>query len=236
MIRTLRALPFLATVTLSLMTSSTSFAFETSVCDPSTDPDDCQCPSNLGHHDGCQALQVRDIGTLVWSDDPEELHDALGIQSTYNSKLDVWEVEVDVSDLNTIGLLMTHSNGGHWETTEELKAYIKDLLGIPQSAQYPTTLPPMILSQTGGYAKYNPLEHSFANLTYNHIVLDAISDDDGFIFLDGQQVPLLNGIYTEPSFCGGGQRQRPGRHLLGDPVHGHVQRDSQPPDGVRPLQ
>ena len=198
-----------------LLASTSAFAYDFEVCDPNEDPDACQCPTNTGNHDTCDVISVSDIGDLVGSDDPSELRDELGITSTYNSTEGVWEVDIDVSTLNDIGLLVGHSNEGQWQDIHEMHDYLKELLDIPSSEEFDTLFPPVSLVQRGGYAKYDPTDHEFASRTYNNLIYDVVSDKDGNVFFDGEPAEALNGLFFNPIDCSGdfasgtsGERQR----------------------------
>ena len=166
---------------------------ETEYCDTSSS--DCDCPSMPSGHSSCDSI---DPANLVSPDSPGALNSAANIQTTYDSKADVYYVEVDTSGFNAGGILPVHSNNGHWNSVLHLHEYLEVLLGTTIDsaalANNNQLWPNMVVSQRGTIAKIDLSTGKWSTYNHNNLVLDAISDNYGDITIGDETTNAMSSI------------------------------------------
>jgi hypothetical protein len=100
-------------------------------CDPSTDPDQCDCPGG-SVYDTCTQVSVSNLDEVS---DAQDLRNAANISSSWNSNLNAWDVTIDAEALAAPGVLKMDQYDGTWSSYAELYDFIGDLIGQSLSPQ-----------------------------------------------------------------------------------------------------
>jgi hypothetical protein len=155
-----------------------------SSCNPSSDPDQCQCPSSSSLPTGTRCTYAS-VSSLEGFDDPSSVNTSSFITTTFDSGTDRWTVKVDLRNFNGGGLVP--QSDGTWGDVTELQDFIEDLTGVPaDSAQ--ERLFNFDYVQLG-YS--TPVTSSQGAATgFNHFLLDLISDAQGDIIVDSTTYSL----------------------------------------------
>lgn len=176
----LRHIPIVGLVLVCLLIGANSFALDPIVCDPTTDAE-CVCPSG-------SVCATSSVKNLTSPDDPQALRQLANINSVWNDTLGVFEVTVDATQLSAEGIMKLNSNGGKWDSSQELLDYTYELLGLSQECwDMDRPFPPMMIDQTGVVTRYDQFTDDWASEHVPSLIFAAITDADGHIFIDGQQ-------------------------------------------------
>lgn len=181
-------------VMIGLQFSGVAFALDPELCDSSEDPD-CQCPGD-DSYDVCYQETPSD---LTSPDDPVALRNAANITSEWNDELEAYEVEIDVTQLTAGGVIKLHSNQGRWESFEELRDYIGQLIG-QDVTEYEQELPPLVVRQRGLIGRYDQFREDWAEVRVRSLIDGVITNSSGDIRLGDS--PFFD-IFAEFEECHG---------------------------------
>mgnify|MGYP006282321731 CR=1 FL=1 len=149
-------------------------------CDPQEDPNGCECTEHLDQLGYCNTIETDE---LVSTGDPLALKDAARVESWYNEDAGIWQVEADLTNFNGGAVMLINPNGGQCESPGEMIQYVSELTGIPRNAD--GSLPPFEYTHVGFLGKWNQYEEQWAEVNYNNIVWDSITNSSGdFVFVD----------------------------------------------------
>lgn len=169
------------------------------LCNPNEDPDGCECRTEV---DECYEIKPKN---LISSDDPAVLNAAANIQSQWDANIDAYIVEIDATGLTAAGVMKLNSNRGQWKNRAEMLDYLGTLIGqdLKDFTCSPQALPPMLVRQNGVTARYDELNQSWAAANSGNLIHDAITDENGVVFFNGQGLNLF-----PSSSCGGPSSER----------------------------
>lgn len=164
-------------------------------CNPATDPYACRCPGGGGipgtMDPNCSFGMIQHLlddagfppGTLGNYYDPSII-DKSFIETTQDPDTGRYTVTVDLQEYSAGGLVPKGS--GIWEDEATLRQWVADMTGVPVSTG--DSLFNFDYVQLGTSTGVNLLGKS--NHSFNHFFLDAITDDDGMITVNGVTTDL----------------------------------------------
>jgi hypothetical protein len=169
-------------------------------CNPATDPSACRCPGGggIGGADpNCSFGDAHpDHGTLVSLDDPSAI-DRSFITTTVDPDTGRHQVVADLREFNDGGLVLQGS--GQWASETELRQWVSDLTGVPVGSG--DSLFNFDYVQIGT-ATAVTTDAGVAPHSFNHLLLDAMTDGSGTIEVDGvitDVAALLNDDSAAPA-------------------------------------
>lgn len=173
-------------------------------CDPSVDPDQCDCPSNLPAQTRCTNERISDLESF---EDPSSVSTGDFITTTHDSTTGRYTVKVDLREYNGGGLVP--QGNGTWSDINELQAYVEDLTGVPAD-QNQERLFNFDYVQLG-YS--TPVTSTQAITGFNHFLLDVITDSEGKLHIDGT-------TYDLPEIFANGESNIPAAYQIANDRHG----------------
>lgn len=151
-------------------------------CDTTTDPFACRCPGGGGIGGGDPNCSFGDAhpahASIVSLDDPGAV-DTSFITTTVDPETGRHRVVADLREFNAGGLVLQGS--GTWSSEAELRQWVEDLTGVPSDGG--DSLFNFDYVQIG--TSTGVTVEGLANQSFNHLLLDAITDQDGQIAVDG---------------------------------------------------
>lgn len=184
-------------------------------CDPGPDPYNCVCPGGgtIGTTDpNCSFGSLHpDHADVLTFEDPAAVDTSQFITTTFDATTGRYSVVADLRTYNKGGLVP--QSDGVWDDETQLRQWIADISGVPVgngdslfNFDY-TQLGHSTPVKTEAFPPTTDLAflasyRAFANVSFNHFFLDAITDQNGDITVDGVTTDvdaLLNGAATPAS-------------------------------------
>lgn len=174
-----RSIKLVISIALFLL-PATSFAQSLGTCTNGV----CQCTSQeLDDYDSCTVTN-KVVDTL----DPDQVRSATNLTYSANGGEVLVETDIDGA-LGTV--ILVNGYDGDWPSLSALAGYLGDLMDLPTTPDLCYDLPGMLVAgyhQTGLIARWDPSTGTWANDQTQNVVLAAITDGDGDLFIDGVQV------------------------------------------------
>ncbi len=145
-------------------------------CDSTVDANQCTCAAGDGD------CVYEELGNLVDFRDIEMPPPF--VQSSFDTNTGRWTVIADVTQFNGAGLVPKSS--GVWASEAQLRQFITDLTGVPQSSD--ARLLPFDYIQLGNTT--GVFQNDFSPVNFNNLILDAITGPDGTITIAGDTTDL----------------------------------------------
>lgn len=180
-------------VSISLITlavGANAFALDPYICEDGES--DCDCAAT---YDVCYEVGADD---LTSPDDPAALREATNLTATWNSNLEAYEVELDVTDLTAGGVMKLNSNNGQWDDLQELNNYMEELLGLDGWAEAcRMEWPRMYVRQTGNVYRYDQHNDDWAEL-HGGLIVGAVTNGQGQLNIAGNTIDLFDNSVSCP--------------------------------------